>query len=222
MQAPVGEAVVVDDHLYRVLHFARRLWAASGGVFDPAVARVLVERDLLPRPEGMTPDDAATIGDLDFPGGGRVRLARALWLDLGGIAKGYAVDRALEVLRERGVQAASVNAGGDIACFGPTEAIRLRDPRSPHALGPVVELRDAALASSAAYFRPEALRARGGALSSRRTGRVTVIARDCMTADALTKVVWAAPRRAPAVLRMFDARALSLDARARLHWLDAA
>ncbi len=222
MRSPIGDSVVVEGHLYRVLHFARRLWTASGGVFDPAVARILVERGLLPRPEGMLPDDTATIGDLDFPACGRVRLARTLWMDLGGIAKGYAVDLALEILRERGMQAASVNAGGDIACFGPTDPIRLRDPRSPHALGPALELRDAALASSAAYFQPQALRGRGGRLPSRRTGSVTVIARDCVTADALTKVVWAAPRRALAVLREFDARALSIDARGCPRWLDAA
>jgi thiamine biosynthesis lipoprotein len=56
----------------------------------------------------------------------------------------------------------------------------------------------------------------------RRDGSVTVIACDCMTADALTKVVWAAPRTASAVLETFGARALSLDARAQPRWLNAA
>lgn len=222
MRAPVGEAVAVDPDLYQVLDFAKRLSHASGGVFDPAVARALVARGLLPRPEGEPPDEKASIGDLELQAPDRVRFARRIWIDLGGIAKGYAVDRALRVLRDRGMEGASVNAGGDLACFGPACSVLVRDPRAPHATGPVVELRDEALATSASYFQPEALRGRGGKMPARRHGSVTVIARDCMTADALTKIVWAAPRRAARILDRFGARALSLDARAHPRWLNAA
>jgi thiamine biosynthesis lipoprotein len=222
MRAPAGDRIAVGSDLHRVLAFAKRVWKSSGGVFDPAIARTLVAQGLLPRPEGPAPDAAASFRDLEILGANHVRLARPLWIDLGGIAKGYAVDEALRVLRDRGAQAASVNAGGDVACFGPACRIALRDPRSPHAVGPTIELRDAALATSGAYFQPEALRGRRGNPSMRRDGSVTVIAHDCMTADALTKVVWAAPRMAPRLLEAFGAQALSLDARAQPRWLNAA
>ena len=222
MRAPLEERITVSPDLFLVLRFAKCLWRASAGVFDPAVGRALVANGLLPRPEGEWPDEAASIGDLDLPAADVVRFRRRTWIDLGGIAKGYAVDRALQVLRDAGVASASVNAGGDLACFGAGCRVHVRDPRTPRRSGPSLELRDAALATSAAYFQPDALRGRLGHAPTRRHGSVTVIARDCMTADALTKVVWAAPRKAAAVLDEFAARALSLDARARPRWLKAA
>ncbi len=71
-------------------------------------------------------------------------------LDLGGIAKGYAVDRAIALLVERGVRSALVNAGGDLRHVGSESVtIRLRDPADPARLVAAIDIRDAALASSA-------------------------------------------------------------------------
>ena len=63
---------------------------------------------------------------------GRVRFERPdVAVDLGGIAKGFAVDRAIEVLRAQGISRALVNAGGDLAAFGPEpHLVHIRDPRS--------------------------------------------------------------------------------------------
>jgi thiamine biosynthesis lipoprotein len=78
-------------------------------------------------------------------------------VDPTGLVKGWAAERALARLREAGVAAAMVNAGGDVAAFGEPEAgrrwkIGVRDPRSAHRLLTVVELHGA-LATSGIYER---------------------------------------------------------------------
>jgi thiamine biosynthesis lipoprotein len=78
-------------------------------------------------------------------------------LDLGGIAKGYSIDRALHVLQQSGIQQALVNAGGDIRCLGTKPdgspwRIGIQHPRRPGVLG-VVELQNAAITTSGDYER---------------------------------------------------------------------
>lgn len=193
--------------LSAALAFAR----ASGGLFDPSVGGLLVESGQLPRHPGF-PDHAAPDWRAIELDGDRVRFARPLLLDFSGIAKGYAVDAALAVLREAGVATATVNAGGDLACFGE-EAIPLavRHPRQPTRMLRLAELRLGAAATSAGYFQPGCLRhpRSGEALCA--NASVTVLAADCMTADALTKAVAADPARAPAILAYFGAQAILLD-----------
>jgi FAD:protein FMN transferase len=89
-------------------------------------------------------------------------------VDPTGLVKGWAVDRALAVLRQHGVPAALVNGGGDVAAFGPPYPggrwrAGIRHPWQAHALAGVVELA-AALATSGCYER-------GGHLIDPHTGR---------------------------------------------------
>ncbi len=82
----------------------------------------------------------------------------AVAIDLGGIAKGYGVDRAVRALRERGVQNALVNAGGDLYAIGRSEdgdpwEVGVRDPRDPNRLAATLPVSDRALATSGDYFR---------------------------------------------------------------------
>ncbi len=132
----------------------------------------------------------------------RVRCARPLRLDLGGIAKGYAVDCAVHALQRTGIEKILVNAGGDLRIAGPWEQrVRLRHPQAPHLAAGVLTLRDAALATSAAYYSRRLLGSGevSALLDPRRAlpylghHSVSVRAPDCMSADALTKVVLFAP-----------------------------
>jgi thiamine biosynthesis lipoprotein len=100
--APCGECVRLDPWSYEVLSTCRELNAASGGVFDPCWRA---------RPGRMT--------DIDLTVAGCATKLAEVALDLGGIAKGYAVDRAVAALRERGCESGIVNAGGDLRAFGP-------------------------------------------------------------------------------------------------------
>lgn len=77
-------------------------------------------------------------------------------LDLGGIAKGYAVDRATAVLSNIGIDQALVNLGGDIAVLGRKSSaqdwrVGIKDPNSPHKIAQVLSLRNQALATSGNY-----------------------------------------------------------------------
>lgn len=79
-------------------------------------------------------------------------------LDLGGIAKGYAIDRAAAVLRQQGIQNFLINAGGDIFASGRKSAhkrwtIGVQHPRKPDALLATFELSDSAVATSGDYER---------------------------------------------------------------------
>lgn len=199
------EPCAVHPWTWKVLRACAELHAASRGLFDPAVAPQLVRAGLLPAPSEAWPDPQARFGDVQFLPGRRIGYRRPLWLDLGGIAKGFAVDAAIATLRARGVRTAVVNAGGDLRAMGPEPVpIVLRDPLQPARLLAAGSLRNGACATSGDYFTAGALRTpAGGAVAA---GSITVLARRCLHADALTKVVALDAVAAQAALRRFGAR----------------
>jgi thiamine biosynthesis lipoprotein len=138
-----------------------------------------------------------------------------LWIDLGGIAKGDAVDRATECLRSWGAANTVVNAGGDIRVSGQhVEQIAL-DIESPIDALPVVELAGGSIASSSGHQQRRVYRGQlrgphvdGALRSPSPTDRfVCVLAERCIVADALTKVVMAEGRNSAPLLMEFGASA---------------
>ena len=126
---------------------------------------------------------------------------------LDGIAKGFAVDRAVECLQHAGVRAGVVNAGGDLRVFGEVfEPIQVRPPARPSELLTIGSARNAAVATSARVGLVDPRAASPGAGAS----GVTVIAGDCTTADALTKPCLLEPQRASEIAARFGARAIVL------------
>jgi thiamine biosynthesis lipoprotein len=126
--------------------------------------------------------------------------------DLGGIAKGYCVDRAVAELRRCGVQSGLVNAGGDLRAFGARAfALHLRHPQDPRQLLPFGELREAALATSATYLRDQ--ERCSGSAPIEPGASISVMAARAAIADALTKVVAAMGEQAVPVLERYRARA---------------
>jgi thiamine biosynthesis lipoprotein len=216
-------AVPVDARTYDVIAMALSIAAQSDGCFDPTVAGRLVERGLLPRPrDSVAPAPGADWRDIELLDRMRVRFRRPLWLDLGGIAKGHAVDRALAVLRARGARAACVNAGGDLRRFGAMpERVSLR--LSPRVVAPEVEVTDAAVATSAvdASLR-ERTHVDGRSGRCVRARAASVVAEDCMIADALTKVLLVDAKRGEQLLLRYRASACLYDARSGLRMLGAA
>ncbi|MBB6252058.1 FAD:protein FMN transferase [Nitrospirillum iridis] len=204
-----------------VLRRAQALHQATGGLFDPAVAPVLSALDFLPVPvaAGAT---GGSIADL-VVGDGMASSGRPLCLDLGGIAKGFAVDQAVAALRRAGARAGAVNAGGDLRLFGDApQPVVVRDPADPGRHWLLGEFQDIAIATSAGYYaaRPAA----GGPVMpivDPRNGHavpvgpsVTVLAGDCATADALTKAVMLDGGDSPAWLEDLGAQAVRLDGQA--------
>jgi thiamine biosynthesis lipoprotein len=218
--ARAGEEIFVSPHTHRVLRFARRVSEACGGVFDVTVADVLVRHGFLPAlpAEDVRPREA-TWRDLEVLAGNRVWWRRPGRIDLGGIGKGYAVDVAIETLQSHGVPSGLVNAGGDLRMFGEPQPVHVRLPEAHGMLAPLGLFSDCALATSAAYFSSvdsdggplEPLVDRERRICGAMQSSATVVAAECMTADALTKVVRLAPHLAPKVLDSFDARAIVID-----------
>lgn len=184
-------------------------WAAvTGSRFDPCIGRACELWDVTQR--SAPPQEGAV----------RRLAGRSLWrglelgrsgdadvlvfndpdiaLDLGGIAKGYAVDRAVHVLREWGVTDALVNAGGDLYVMGSNAhgepwKVGIRSPSDPSTIARTMELSDRAVATSGdyeQYFEHGGRRYHHlidpGTAAPRLTSAhsLTIAADSCMTADA--------------------------------------
>ena len=212
-----GDAVRASPEFADLLRVAQRYSAASNGAFEPAVG-ALVElwgfHDATAAPRAP-PDPAAIaawvardngIRDLEITADGTVRRARgaAAKLDLGGIAKGAAVDRIVAKLRAAGIEDALVNAGGQVRVLGSRDGrpwrIGIRAPREEAILG-VVELGSGeSISTSGDYERYyEHAGQRMHHILDPRTGypvthteAVTVIAADGTLADAASTALFVA------------------------------
>jgi len=219
-RAPAGAAVAVDPDCVAVLRIAADLHTRSGGLFDVAIGADLVMSGFLPRPVdlGDTEWNGAT-SDILILDDSHVACARPMLIDLGGIAKGYAVDRAIEALREAGVPKAIVNAGGDLRVLGEDpQPVHLRE--ADGALSGAIELANAAMASSSnrhmrqptsrGVMSPHLGRGRVPVLSDL---AVTIIAGRCVIADAMTKIALANPVLAGEMLLTLDGEILAREER---------
>jgi thiamine biosynthesis lipoprotein len=213
--------VMVDAWTYQVLQDALDLHRRSAGLFDITVAPVLQHMGLLPIARGQRPSTSRGIAmdeTIVLLPDGCVRFLRpGTAIDLGGIAKGFAVDRAVEALKGHGVSSGLVNAGGDLAAFGTRpQGVHVRDPRDPRWCLCRVEVTDEALASTGIGFGADrSLNTSESAIIDPRVQRpvmdvvgATTRAPSCWIADALTKIVMIAGAGASALLGHYDASAL--------------
>jgi len=172
-----GTALPIDRWTWEVLELCRDLHRVSQGTFDPCL-------DLAP----------GRMADIELLDGLRVRAHVPVRIDLGGVAKGYAVDRAVEALRNAGCEGGLVNAGGDLAVFGRRG--RTLYCGAPHGPTTAVYLRDAALATSDTNSLSRPAQHRGYYHGSSRqkaiSGRISVVAPRAAIADGLTKCLLAA------------------------------
>ncbi|MCC7363238.1 MAG: FAD:protein FMN transferase [Dehalococcoidia bacterium] len=195
-----GEPVDVSPLLFRALEFALAVARDSGGAFEPTIGEAMERAGFdrnyrtgdraAPR---ARPAQRATFRDIALePRRSRVTLRRPLQLDLGGVAKGFAIDLAAQALA--GFPGVAINAGGDIFARGRNGAgkpwrIGVRDPRDPAELLAVLDIADGAVCTSGDYERTAAgghhiLRPASGE-SATALASVTVVAPTAMLADAL-------------------------------------
>jgi FAD:protein FMN transferase len=121
-------------------------------------------------------------------------------IDLGGIAKGYALDRAASAMRQAGATGGLVDLGGNLAVFGemPVSGIGVADPKHPGLLLGVLDVRNAFVSTTGGYERNVVIDGhRYGHVLDPRTGlpvegmlSVTVVAPTGMAADALSTAVY--------------------------------
>lgn len=214
----------VHPWTWQVISQAVQLSEETEGAFDITIAPQLVKWGYLPRHKSFTTlGEAGQWKEIELLPDCQIRFHRPLQIDLGGIAKGFAVDKAVDLLATRGISQATVNAGGDLRVHGAqSEMVAIRDPEEPQSRQhPSVMLRPA-VATSAAYFaRKRVGLTRVSPIVHPHTGKplrsnvsVSVFSRTCMEADALTKAVLLAPQAVwNRVLKMHDSLALFITSR---------
>lgn len=214
-QRAYREPVNVHRHTVRVLRAAMRLSVLSQGVFDVTVGGALGKAGFLPT-RGQKSPAVGRFSHIRIGPGGSVRFLKPLWIDLGGIAKGYAADLALGALRRAGVQSGGVNAGGDMAFFSDRpQPVWVRHPTLVDRVIPLGNRTSGAVATSAPSYHarpgrqgvPYFLKGRPVPTVS----GVTVCAPRALWADGLTKVALMAPKTMDRLGPIFGARSFFWD-----------
>jgi thiamine biosynthesis lipoprotein len=202
--SPPSVPVTVSPLLFELVSFALSVARASGGAFDPTVGHAMeisgFNRNYLTGERKTSETEASARSScrdiLLDPVDRTVTLTKALVLDLGAVAKGFAIDLAAEELRP--CQNYAINAGGDILARGLSPdgtpwRIGIRHPRQPEALIDTLTVSDAAVCTSGDYERHRPGGESGHHLLDPETGRavadvasVTVVAPNAMLADALS------------------------------------
>jgi thiamine biosynthesis lipoprotein len=220
-----GGSVRVSDDTFRVLSQAVEYASFSGGLFDATVGPLLAlwrrasEESQPPRKQEIE-SALALVGHADLVLDPRTHTARlrreGQSVDLGGIGKGYAADRALEVYREHGVSSAFVNLGGNVAAMGTKPdgspwRVGIRHPRREGDLLGLVSVTDEAVVTSGDYERcffdrdgvrnHHILDPSKGYPSASGLSSVTIVAESSIAADALSTIVFVAgPKSGRALL----------------------
>lgn len=161
----VGNPLPLPEEVARLLRTAMRIQSESAGSFDPFLGKLdLLWGFSLPDPPTSPPDAEAIrqaippIRCLTEVDAGWIRQNERCAIDLGAIAKGYAIDRGIAALKLKGIQNAIINAGGDLRILGrhgnnPWH-IGIRDPRKPGGVIATLSLQgDTSIVTSGDYER---------------------------------------------------------------------
>jgi len=163
-----GEPFSVAPSILPLVKRGTELSQRSGGLFNPAIGKLIALWGFASDdpPKGPPPSEEAihaildhhpSMADIQLDGIKMQTNNPALKLDFGAFAKGYAVDRAIEVLREEGIQNAVVNAGGDLRAIGRHGdrpwRVGIRHPRQPGIIASVEVEGDESVFTSGDYER---------------------------------------------------------------------
>jgi thiamine biosynthesis lipoprotein len=232
--------VEISDSLFSVLRQAIDISVLSGGAFDVSFGSVGYFYDYREKRRPSDTELASGLEGVDYraivldPEAGTVFFRKkGVRLDLGGIAKGYAVDRGIDILRSFGIRHARLSAGGDMRLLGDKRGtpwvVGVRDPRSENRNALVMPLSDVAVSTSGDYarffFAEDGQRIHH--ILSPATGKpaqgvqsVTIIGADAMTTDGLSTAVFVLGARAG--LRMVNSLegvdAVIIDEKRQVHY----
>lgn len=163
-----GRPIRVDNDIRQMIAQVRRLHRDSNGAFNPSIGRAIGAWGFHGTPDaGWKPLDEAAVAVLQasMPSPDDLRLEQGVLsstnpevaLDLGGYAKGYALNRARELLHRAGISHALINAGGDLAVLGNAGGrpwrIAVRHPQRPGAIAWLEVSGNESVATSGDYER---------------------------------------------------------------------
>ncbi len=222
------DTIDVNYEIFNLLKLSDKIYKYSGGSFDVSLGRVIQlwqfdsENPFLPSIDSIR--KALTLSGWNY-----VKLLsnnllvknKPVYLDLSSIAKGYAVDKAIDKLKELNIKDALVNAGGEVKVIGKEWEIGIQHPRLPEYLIKKVSLSNLAVATSGdyeKYFIKDGKRYHH--LINPKTGfpenryrSVSVITESCALADALaTALFLSTPKDRENILKNFpNAAAMFID-----------
>lgn len=234
--------VEVSDSLFTVLQQAKRISELSNGAFDISFGSIGYLYDFRARQQPSDEELAEGLAKVDYksvvldPSANTVRfLDEGIRLDLGGIAKGYAVDRGIDILKSFGIRQARLSAGGDLRLLGDKRGkpwiVGIRDPRSESRNAMVLPLTNVAVSTSGDYerFFFDANHERVHHILSPATGKpakgvqsVTILGDDSITTDGLSTAVFVlgAAKGLEMINELEGIDAIIIDERRQVHYSD--
>lgn len=234
--------VEVSDSLFTVLQQALRISELSHGAFDISFGSIGYLYDFRARQQPSDEELAEGLAKVNYrsvvldPSANSVRfLDEGVRLDLGGIAKGYAVDRGIDILKSFGIRHARLSAGGDLRLLGDKRGkpwiVGIRDPRSESRNAMVLPLTNVAVSTSGDYerFFFDDNNERVHHILSPATGKpakgvqsVTILGDDSITTDGLSTAVFVlgAAKGLEMVNRLKGIDAVIIDEQRQVHYSD--
>ncbi len=177
----INEKFVLTNEMFKVLNFSRKIRRKTGGAFNITATPFKISEN------GWVLDKTKKT----------IRLKKkGIKINLGGVAKGFIVDQGIRALKKSGVRNALINAGGDMYCMGDGSdqggwKVGIRDPQDSRKVIGTFRVRDKGVATSGSYERSShIIDPRTGYPVEKILKSVTVIAKNCRTADALATALY--------------------------------
>ncbi len=208
-----NQVFAASEDLFFLIDNSKILYNQSDGVFDVTIApltrlwKPYIKKKLIP-------DEKAITGNLKLIGSDKISLDKAsktirflekgMEADLSAIAKGYAVDKAIDEIKKLNFRSAMVNAGGDIFCLGKRAfifpwRIGIKDPKGKDRIFKVINACNRAVATSGGYeqffshngrYYSHLIDPKTGYPADNTYLSVTVIADKCFIADAIATAIF--------------------------------
>jgi thiamine biosynthesis lipoprotein len=235
------EPVMISSELFKLIEQALEYSDLTQGAFDITYASAGQYYDYR---KGSKPDSKLLAEVLPAINYHHVRLDAAhrsvkfmrpgVRIDLGGIAKGYAVDRSISILQAAGIKNALVSAGGDTRVIGShwdhPWKIGIRDPRNRNGIVSMIPLEDAAISTSGdyeRYFEKDGVRYHhilnpGTGESPHQVHSTSIIGDNATDTDALSTSVFVmgVTKGLELINTLPDTEAIIIDDRGRMHYSD--
>ena len=208
-------SILVDENFKKVFKASKIIWEDSGGYFDPTIGLLTNAYGLGPN---TNPNYSINVDSLlNFTGfekvnltDNKINLQKGMFLDFNAIAKGYGVDLISNLLKANGIDNFLIDIGGEMYASGINSVsntswrVGISDPTNPEKTKQKIFIKDKGLASSGNYRKflinpisgdkiVHTINPLNGSARETNILAVSVIAKDCMTADGYATAFMAMP-----------------------------
>ena len=209
------DSIIIDENFKKVFNASKIIWANSGGYFDPTIGLLTNAYGLGPN---TNPNYSINVDSLlNFTGfekvnltENKINLQKGMFLDFNAIAKGYGVDLISNLLKANGIDNFLIDIGGEMYASGINSVsntswrVGISDPTNPEKTKQKIFIKDKGLASSGNYRKflinpisgdkiVHTINPLNGSARETNILAVSVIAKDCMTADGYATAFMAMP-----------------------------